>query len=126
MEENKEFIETEKIQDNLTNNVEHIEKPKDKKGMAIAAMILGIVAIVLCLIWYISIPCGILAIIFGAMALKSTNRGMALSGVITGGIGILLTIIIIAVLVMSVISIYNDAVDSTYYDDWSSYYNEYY
>ena len=125
MEENKEFIEIEKvdnninkeIQENKTNNVENTENQKDKKGMALAGMILGIVTIVLCFIFYISIPCGILAIIFGAMSLKSTNRGMALAGVITGIVGIILTIVIFAVIAFSAISIFNQVIDSNYYDD---------
>ena len=125
MEENKEFIEIEKvdnninkeIQENQTNNVENTEKQKDKKGMAIAGMVLGIVTIVLCFIFYISIPCGILAIIFGAMSLKSTNRWMALAGVITGIVGIILTIVIFAVIAISAISIFNQVIDSNYYDD---------
>ena len=125
MEENKEFIEIEKvdnninkeIQENKTNNVENTENQKDKKGMALAGMILGIVTIVLCFIFYISIPCGILAIIFGAMSLKSTNRGMALAGVITGIVGIILTIVIFAVIAISAISIFNQVIDSNDYDD---------
>ena len=38
---------------------------KDRKGFAIAALVLGIVSIVLACVWFLSIPCGILAIIPG-------------------------------------------------------------
>ena len=139
MDENKDIVEVEKVDNNINDKVEETkdnkidssndkETIKNKKGLAIAAMVLGIVAIVLCLIWYISIPCGILAIIFGAISLKSTNKGMALSGVITGIVGIILAILIIAVIIISAISIFNEAINSEYYDDiyddWS--YNRYY
>ena len=139
MDDKKDIVEIEKVDDDINNKAEEIqdnkidssnnkETTKDKKGLAIAAMVLGIVAIVLCLIWYISIPCGILAIIFGAISLKSTNKGMALSGVITGIVGIILSIVIIAIILISAISIFNQAINSKYYDDiyddWS--YDRYY
>ena len=51
-----------------TNNMENDKKQvNDKKGFSIAALVLGIVAIVLSCIWYISIPCAILAIVFGIL-----------------------------------------------------------
>ena len=34
-------------------------------GMATAALVLGLVSVVLMCIWYVAIPCGILAIVFG-------------------------------------------------------------
>lgn len=70
------------------------EMPKDRKGLAIAAMVLGIVSLVLFCIWYISIPCAILAIIFGILSLKSTKRGMAIAGITTGAIGFVLMVVL--------------------------------
>lgn len=61
-------------------------------------MILGIVSIVLCCAYGISIICGILAIIFGIIGLKSVGRGMAISGIITGAIGIFISITIFVLL----------------------------
>ena len=58
------------------NNTTANQQQKDKKGFSIAALVLGIVAIVLCCIWYISIPCGILAVIFGILGIKSSKKGM--------------------------------------------------
>ena len=61
MNENKE---------NEVNNVEsevnqstNTTPTNDKKGFSIAALVLGIIALVLCCIWYVSIPCGIIALI---------------------------------------------------------------
>lgn len=73
-----------------TNN----EVQKDRKGLAIAAMVLGIVSLVLFCIWYISIPCAILAIIFGILSLKSTKRGMAIAGISTGATGFVLMVVL--------------------------------
>ncbi len=61
-------------------------------------MVLGIVALVFFCLWYISIPCGILAIIFGIMGIKATNRGMAIAGLITGSIGLVVSILIVVIL----------------------------
>ncbi len=56
------------------NNATANQQPKDKKGFSIAALVLGIVAIVLCCVWYISIPCGILAIVFGTIGLDQAKE----------------------------------------------------
>lgn len=66
------------------------------QGMAIAALVLGIVAITTALLWFISIPAGVLAIVLGALSLKSAGRRKAIAGVVTGSIGVTLTILFIA------------------------------
>ena len=55
--------------ENEVNNVEsevnqatNTAPANDKKGFSIAALVLGIIALVLCCIWYVSIPCGIIAL----------------------------------------------------------------
>jgi len=47
------------------NNME-----KDKSGMGVAALVLGIISILGVMFWYIAFPAGILAIIFGVKSLK--------------------------------------------------------
>lgn len=65
------------------------------KGMAIAALILGIVSVALCLYWFIAIPVGIVAIVLGVIARKrGVGAGMALAGIITGAVGAVLGLII--------------------------------
>ncbi len=65
------------------------------KGMAIAALILGIVSVALCLYWFIALPAGIAAIVLGVLARKrGVGAGMALAGIITGSIGAVLGLII--------------------------------
>ncbi len=70
------------------------------KGKAIAALVLGIVALVFsCCCTYIGIICGVLAVIFGILEIKKNGegKGMAIAGTICGGIGavagIIMTII---------------------------------
>lgn len=111
------------------NNTNLNQESKDKKGFSIAALVLGIVAIALTCIWYISIPCGILAIVFGVIGLKSSRRGMSISGIITGIIGMIISIFIIVMLfifgfVIGITDIIKDIVDdSSYLDSYDYDYN---
>lgn len=122
MEEDKKENSTENVN---TQRIEETKPQKDKKGFCIASLVLGIVAIVFFCLWYLSIPCGILAIIFGILGIKSTGKGMAIAGLITGAIGLVVSIIIIIILfiVGFTIGISNslDEIDSGYH----SYYDYY-
>lgn len=69
---------------------------QESKGMSIAAMVLGIVSVVFCCIAYISIPCAILAIIFGFVGKKKGGKGMAITGIILGIIALGLDVLAIA------------------------------
>lgn len=105
MEDDKDIIEVQKVEDTNNNGEDNVKKVEvvqekkedskdDKKGLCIASMVLGIISIVLFCIWYIPVPCAILAIIFGILGMKSSFKGMAIAGIITGALGILFTIVI--------------------------------
>lgn len=72
-------------------------------GMAIASLVLGIISLFFC-IWYIAIPCGILAIIFGVIAGNKVKQGigggegMAKAGLIMGCIGLAIDAVAIILL----------------------------
>lgn len=66
------------------------------KGLAVTAMVLGIVGLVLSMAgctWFLGLPCDILGIIFGAVAISKVKsgeqggEGMAKAGLICGIIG---------------------------------------
>jgi len=65
----------------------------EKNGTASAALILGILSIVLCVTILLSVPMGIIAIVLGvkgrrfASEGRATNGGSAVGGIITGSIG---------------------------------------
>jgi type II secretory pathway pseudopilin PulG len=69
----------------------------NRKGLAIAAMVLGIVALVFFIWGFLSIPLAILAIIFGAVSIRSSDRGKALAGFITGIVALILSLLVIIV-----------------------------
>lgn len=73
-----------------------MEQQNGGKGLSIASMVLGIVSVVLCCLWYVSLPCAILAIIFGIIGKKRDGRGMAIAGLVLGIIAIALYVLAVA------------------------------
>ena len=72
------------------------EPKQESKGLAIAAMVLGIIALVFFCAWPISIPCAILAIIFGAIQIRKPGKGMATAGLALGILSLAIWVILIA------------------------------
>jgi len=64
------------------------QEPKNTNGLSIAAFVLGIISLVLWCVWMISIPCSILALIFGILGIKKPGKGMAIAGIVTGAIAL--------------------------------------
>lgn len=72
---------------------ENIEvKDKNKSAMAIASLPLGIISIILNLFWYISLPTGIIAIIFGTKTIRKFGSKIGKAGLVTGIIGVSLCV----------------------------------
>lgn len=67
----------------------------ESQGLAIASLVLGILAIITSVVWYISIILGVLAIIFGAVSAKKQGRKKAIAGIITGSVGVVLSLLIV-------------------------------
>ncbi len=61
-----------------------MEGKQESKGLSIASMVLGIISVVLFCFFYISIPCAILAIIFGIVGMKKGGKGMGIAGLVLG------------------------------------------
>lgn len=93
--------------------------PSDKKGMAIASMILGIVSVCICCFWYIAIFTAIIGLVLGIVSMKKNEggRGMAIAGIIT-------SIVAIAAIIFVIIYVFVilGTASSSIYD----YYNYYY
>ena len=61
---------------------------KNNSSMPAASLTLGIISIVLSVFWYISIPTGILAIVFGKKSANRFGSKLGKSGLITGIVGL--------------------------------------
>ena len=81
------------------------ENVKNKKVMNIVSLVLGIISIVSAMFWYITLPTGILAIVFGVKSAKETGSKLAKAGLITGIVGVsLFAFIYISLILMIVLS----------------------
>lgn len=75
--------------ENNENNIQVNQVEKQKiYGLNIAALVLGIVSLVLWCAWFISIPCSILALTFGIIGVKKAGKSMAIGGIVTGSIAL--------------------------------------
>jgi len=61
---------------------------KKNSSMPGASLALGIVSIVFALFWYITIPTGVLAIIFGKKSANRFGSKLGKAGLITGIVGL--------------------------------------
>lgn len=64
------------------------------KSLGIAGLVLGISSIITSIIPLLGVPLGILAIIFSVMQKKRYPIGMATAGLVTGIIGIVLSVLV--------------------------------
>ena len=64
------------------------ENNKNKSAMGIAGFVLGIISILSALFWYITLPTGVLAIIFGAKSSKKIGSKLGKAGMILGIVGV--------------------------------------
>ena len=64
------------------------ENNKEKSTIGIAGFVLGIISILSALFWYITLPSGILAIIFGAKSVKRIGSKLGKAGMILGIVGL--------------------------------------
>lgn len=85
----------------------YVATPKPPVGLAITSMVCGIVSLVTgcpcCMMMPLGTLVGTVAVILGAISLakKRAGRGMAISGVVTGGIGIVISLVLFSVMFVS-------------------------
>ena len=81
-------------QQNYYGNEPATETPS---GMAVAGLVLGILSMLCCCIWYVSAILGILALVFSiiTVAKNKPGKGMAIAGIVCGAIGLLISIVIV-------------------------------
>lgn len=72
--------------------MENIENKdlKKKSELGVASLVLGIISIVFAIFWYITLPCSILAIVFGKKSINRVGSKLGKAGLILGIIGLVL------------------------------------
>lgn len=72
------------------------EEKKPWGGFAIASLVLGIISLLCCCLWYISLACGALSVVFAIIQKKRAGDmgGMALAGMVCGIVGAVIAILI--------------------------------
>lgn len=80
---------------------------KNKSSLGVASLTLGILSIVFAIFWYITLPTGILAIIFGKKSISKVGSKLGKAGLITGIIGLaLFAFIYFSLIAMILVSAY--------------------
>lgn len=74
----------------------------ERKGFNITSMILGIISILSFCWWYVSIPSGVIAIIFSIAGKKDAGRGMGVAGLVCGIIGLVFCIALYVLAIMGI------------------------
>lgn len=69
-------------------------KKENKSPMGITSLVLGIISLITVLFWYMSVPTGILAIIFGTKSIRKMGSKLGKAGLITGIVGLSLCVFI--------------------------------
>ena len=64
-----------------------------KSGLSAASLTLGIISIILFGFWYVTMPAGVVALIFGIRGAKKTGSKVAKAGIITAIVGLSLFIL---------------------------------
>ncbi|WP_374985602.1 DUF4190 domain-containing protein [Streptomyces fradiae] len=83
--------------------------PGPANGLGIAAMVIGIVSLVMCWAYGLGIVLGVLALVFGIIGRKrvqrgeANNAGMATAGIVTGVIGIVLGVVILGAMIWAIV-----------------------
>lgn len=76
------------------------EQSQDGKGLAIASMVCGIASLVICCFFvYGGLALAIVGLVLGIIALvkKTPARGMAIAGIVTGAITLILAIVVLII-----------------------------
>ena len=71
-----------------------VPQQKSNDGMAIAAMVLGIIGFLISCCWFLSVPMAILAVVLGAVSLKKAKSGMAIAGIILGAVTLVAVLVV--------------------------------
>jgi len=82
--------------------VQLVAAPAAQNGMAIASMVVGIVSLMSCWAVFFGLIAGVTALILGILGIKKPiGKGMAITGIVTGGLAILINVIVIIIWIIA-------------------------
>ncbi|MBP3753911.1 MAG: DUF4190 domain-containing protein [Lachnospiraceae bacterium] len=61
--------------------------------MAVASLVLGIISLIAWFIPLFGLPISIVGLVLGIKSVKSEKRGMAIAGIVTSSIGLILSVV---------------------------------
>ena len=77
-------------------------QPKQVNGLAVASLVTGLLSVLTCFIFFLSIPLGIVGISLGCAAQsKGPKSGLAVAGIVLGVAGVVLTAFFYLMLLLS-------------------------
>lgn len=110
MEENT----NQEVNTTTTNTTTNAQTASNLKGLSIAGMVCGIVAVVFIWTGWFGLISGIAAIVLSSIALakKAEGKGMAIAGLVTGIVAMVIALIVIIIAAAAVATVTSAA--STY------------
>lgn len=104
------------------------QQDRDSVGFGVASLVLGILSVFLFCLCCVNFFTALLAIIFGIVQIvKSKHKGMAIAGIITAAISVILSILLWSgafanLRALGDVDVYNEWLED-YYDRFGNYYN---
>jgi hypothetical protein len=80
-----------------------MEENKKKSPLGVSSFVLGLISLFSTLFYYISLPTGVLAIVFGVKAIKKTGSNLGKAGLILGIIGLCIMTFIYVTLILGIL-----------------------
>ena len=77
-----------------------------REQYSISAFVLGIISIVTTMFYYITIPSGVLAIIFGIKEYKYSKSKLAIAGFVMGIVGLSLSLLIDLIYALIILNVF--------------------
>lgn len=98
--ETVENTETAETVEESYNDASTAAAPEEKQSnvFAIISMIAGIISLVCCCLGMVSIIIAIAAVVLGIISIKKEEpkKGMAIAGIICGGVGLIISVVLVA------------------------------
>ncbi len=66
----------------------------DRKGLAIASLVLGVLSLFSFCLVFCAAPLGLAGVITGIAGLNSSQRGLAIAGIVLSGLGLVISVVL--------------------------------